>query len=198
MHPRDILAMGRGNHPGQRHGPRPIVLSLIALGAIVGALIVSGCPGGDNEEVRHATLLGSSEVPPRTTAATGAVTLTINDARTRITYREDLVPPFTSNLTGSHIHVQQPTANGPIVLHFCTNQTPPVGVLTPQACPTAGGTITGTLTAADFIPSAAATALGVNTFADAVAQILSGSTGAYANAHTVTNPSGEVRGQIGP
>ena len=170
------------------------MLSLLALGAIVGALIVLGCPGGDNEEVRHATLVGSSEVPPRTTAATGAVTLTINDARTRITYQENLVPPFTSNLTGSHIHIGQPDANGPIVLHFCTNQTPPVGVPTPQACPTAGGTITGTLTATDFIPSAAATALGVNTFADAVANILSGN--AYANVHTVTFPGGEIRGQL--
>ena len=171
------------------------MLYLIALGT-VGAFVVLGCPGGDNEQVRRANLIGSQEVPPRTTAATGAVTLTINDAQTRITYREDLVPPFTSNLTGSHIHVQQPGANGPIVLHFCTNQTPPAGVPTPQACPTAGGTITGTLTAADFIPSAAATALGVNTFADAVAQILSG--GAYVNAHTEVNTGGEIRGQLGP
>ena len=172
------------------------MLYLLVLSAIVGAFIVSGCPGGDNEAVHRANLVGSQEVPPRTTAATGTVTLTINDDRTRINYQWVAVGPFTSNLTGSHIHVQQPGANGPIVLHFCTNQTPPAGVPTPQACPTAGGTIAGTLTAADFIPSAAAAALGVNTFADAVAQILSG--GAYVNAHTVTNPGGEIRGQIGP
>jgi len=172
------------------------MLYLIALSVIVGAFIVFSCSSDDHGQVRHANLVGSQEVPPVTTSATGTLTLTISDDHTRIDYQLTLVPPFTSNLRFSHIHIQQPGVNGPVVLFFCTNDPPPAGVPVPQACPTAGGTITGFLTAADFTPSAMATALGVNSFADAVTQILSGN--AYANAHTVTNPSGEIRGQIGP
>ena len=59
-----------------------------------------------------------------------------------------------------------------------------------------GGTVVGTLTAADFLPSAAATALGVNNFADLVAAILASNT--YSNAHSITSPGGEVRGQNTP
>jgi len=146
-------------------------------------------------QVRHANLTGAQEVPPVVTMATGTLTLNINDVRTQIDYRLELVGPFSSDLVVAHIH-----AGGPIGtnvspnLFFCTNGTPPAGVpIPPQACPTAGGIITGTLTAADFVPNSG-TAAGVNNFADAVAHILSGN--AYANAHTVMFPGGEVRGQI--
>ena len=169
------------------------MLSLLALGAIAGALIVSGCPGGDDEQVRHANLTGAQEVPPVTTAATGTVNLTISSDRARITYRVATVGPFTSNVRFAHIHVQQSGVNGPVVVFFCTTQTPPAGVPTPQPCPTAGATITGVLTAADFIPSTAASALGVNSFADLVTALLAGNT--YSNMHTDNNPGGEIRGQ---
>jgi hypothetical protein len=52
--------------------------------------------------------------------------------------------------------------------------------------------ISGTLTEAEFIPQPDA---GVATFADAVAALSRG--GTYMNVHTVANPSGEIRGQIG-
>jgi len=126
------------------------------------------------------------------TTATGTLSLTINAARTQIDYQLNTVGPFTSNVTVAHIHIGPIGTNGPIVLFFCTNQTPlPTGVPAPQACPTTGGSITGTLTSADFI---AAAGVGVTTFADAVAHVLSGD--AYANVHTVNFPSGEIRGQI--
>ena len=141
----------------------------------------------------RSSLTGSQEVPPRTTAATGTVTLTISSDRARITYKVVTVGPFTSDVRQAHIHVQQPDVNGPVVLFYCTNLTPLAAVPTPQPCLTAGGTITGTHTAADFISSAAASALGVNTFADIVTSILNGST--YSNVHTVTFPVGEIRGQ---
>ena len=201
MHPRDILAMARGDRPGQRHGPRTVILSLLALGAIAGALIVFGCPGSNDDSViRRANLVGSQETPqPVTTAATGTITLTISSDRTRIDYQLVTAPPFTSNVILAHIHIGPAGVTGSVVLFFCTNQAPPAGVPRPQACPTAGGTIAGFLTADDFIPSAAsavAAGTGASTFADAVANILRGN--AYANVHTVTNPGGEIRGQLTP
>jgi hypothetical protein len=199
MHPRDTLAMGTGHHPAQQHGRRTVMLALLALGAIAGALIVSGCPGDDEDgRIRRANLNGSQERPqPVTTAATGSVALTINPDRTRIDYTLITAGPFTSNVTQSHIHIGSADVAGSIVLFFCTNLTPPANVPRPQACPTTGGTISGFLTADDFIPSSAsaiAAGTGAGTFADAVANILRGN--AYANVHTVTNGSGEIRGQL--
>jgi hypothetical protein len=175
------------------------MLYFIVLSAIGGALIVLGCPGSNDDSViRRANLVGSQETPqPVTTAATGTISLTISSDRTRIDYQLVTAGPFTSNVTQAHIHIGPAGVTGSIVLFFCTNLTPPANVPKPQACPTAGGTVTGFLTADDFIPSAAsavAAGTGASTFADAVANILSGN--AYANAHTVTNPGGEIRGQL--
>lgn len=193
MHHRDTSAMARGNRPEQRHGPRTVMLYLCVLSVIVGAFIVSGCPGDDDEQplVRRGNLVGAQEVPPATTAATGTITLTISVDRTRIDYQLVLVPPFTSNVTMAHIHVAPAGVNGPVVLFFCTNLAPPAGVPRPQACPTAGGTISGTLTAADLVQQTAA-----SSFAEVVGHVVSGT--AYANAHTVTNPGGEIRAQLTP
>ena len=174
------------------------MFSLLALGTIVGALIVSGCPGGDDGQIRRANLVGSEETPqPVTTAATGTVSLTISSDRTRIDYQLVTVGPFTSNVRFAHIHIGPAGVSGSVVLFFCTNAAPPAGVPVPQACPTTGGTVTGFLTADDFIASSAsavAAGTGASTFADAVTNILSGN--AYANVHTVTNGSGEIRGQL--
>jgi len=199
MHPRDLCGAGRGDHPGQRLGGRTVILYLIALSVIAGALIVSGCSGDDEDgRIRSANLNGSQERPQAvTTAATGSVALTINPDQTRIDYTLITAGPFTSNVTQAHIHIGSADVAGSIVLFFCTNLTPPANVPRPQACPTTGGTISGFLTAGDFIPSSAsaiAAGTGAGTFADAVANILRGN--AYANVHTVTNGGGEIRGQL--
>jgi hypothetical protein len=156
-------------------------------------LAVLSCSDDDEDNELQAQLTGAQEVPPVSTAATGTVDLTVNDDRTQINYRVQTVPPFTSDVRVAHIHIGHPGVNGPVVLFFCSNTTPPgtpAGVPVPQACPVAGGTITGTLTAADLIPRPE---VGVDTFADAVGQILNGNS--YSNVHTVLFPGGEIRGQ---
>ncbi len=198
MRPRDLLAIGRRNHSGQRHGLRIAIFYLFALSAIAGGLIVLSCSDDNNnseknEHLVKANLIGAQEVPPVTTGATGTVTLTVPDDRSHIDYTVTTAGPFTSNVIFAHIHVGQPSFAGPVVLFFCTNQAPPAGVPTPQPCPTAGGTITGRLTAADFIPAAAAAPLGVNSFSDLITQLLAGNT--YSNVHTERFTGGEIRGQ---
>ena len=109
-------------------------------------------------QVRHANLTGDQEPPPPagpvvvTTTARGALTLTINAARTQIDFILDVITPLP-NITQGHIHIAPIGTNGPIVLDFCTNLVaPPAGVPLPPTCPPAPFTLTGTLTAANLRP----------------------------------------------
>jgi CHRD domain len=179
----------------RRGASRQMLVLLLTLITYAGSLAVLGCSDDDDDDGEElgAELTGGQEVPPVNTAATGTVTLNVSDDRTRIDYRVQTEPPFTSDVRVAHIHIGQPGVNGPVVLFFCSNTTPPetpAGVPVPQACPTTGGTITGSLTAADLIPRPE---VGVSTFADAVGQILNGNS--YSNVHTILFPGGEIRGQ---
>jgi hypothetical protein len=102
---------------------------------------------------------------------------------------------LSSNVRQAHIHFGRPAISGGIVLFLCTNLPPPAGVPTPQACPVASGTITGTLTAADVIPvPGQGIDAGAPGFAEMVAAMRRGA--AYANVHTNTFPTGEIRGPL--
>jgi len=138
------------------------------------ALPASAAPvsAGAGVEYFVATLTGSQEVPPVSTTATGTATFTVNAAGTAIAY-EVTYADLSGAPTAAHIHVGPTGIAGSIILPL------PVG-----ASP-----MTGTLTAADFTP-----AVGVATFADALAAIRSG--GTYVNIHTAAHPGGEIRGQI--
>ena len=81
------------------------------------------------------------------------------------------------------------------MLFLCTNLTPPAGVPTPQACPAAPATITGTLTAANVIPRPEqGIGPGAAGFAEVLEAIRAGA--AYANVHTTIFPLGEMRGRL--
>ena len=155
---------------------------------------------GNNFIQRQASLTGAAERPaPVDTSGTGSSLLTVNDDRTQIFYT--LTYTGLTNVQQAHIHVGDANIAGGIILFLCTNIGTGTNVAigggplpTPQACPQgASVTITGTLTAADLSPKPAQ---GVNTFADAIANLISGNT--YTNVHTAANPGGEVRGQDVP
>jgi hypothetical protein len=100
-----------------------------------------------------------------------------------------------TNVQQAHIHVGDENIAGGIILFLCTNigtgANTPIGGGTPQACPQgASVTITGTLTAADLSPKPAQ---GVNTFEDAINNLIAGNT--YTNVHTAAFTGGEIRGQ---
>jgi len=138
-----------------------------------------------------AELSGFNEVAPVLTTGSGEFTAMIDPARTSLTFTltySDLL----ADALQSHIHFGQRGVNGGVMVFFCTNLTPPAGVPQPQPCPLRGGTVTGTITAADVVGP---TGQGINpgNLDNVISAILSGHT--YANVHSTRWPGGEIRGQ---
>ena len=184
-------------HAQRRRSYGQFVWSLLTVVVCVGSLAILGC-GGDDDDTRQlsANLTGAQEVPPVSTSATGTATLRINEEQTQIDFTL-IVSTALQNIREAHIHIAPTGVNGPIVLDFCTTSavSPPGGVPLPPTCPPAPFTLTGSLTAANLRPiTLQIQEVGVNTFADAVAQILNGN--AYANVHTTAFGRGEIRGQL--
>ncbi len=98
---------------------------------------------------------------------------------------------LSAPVTQSHIHFGKVHVAGGVMVFFCSNlTTAPPGV---QPCPAGGGTVTGTITAANVLAVA-----GQNITAgdfDALTDALTSNT-AYANIHTAAFPAGEIRGEI--
>jgi CHRD domain len=78
------------------------------------------------------------------------------------------------------------------VVFLCSNLgNGPAGT---QACPASGGTITGTIRAADIGAGAAGQGLAAGEFDEFVRALRSGAT--YVNVHSTGRPDGEIRAQI--
>jgi hypothetical protein len=121
---------------------------------------------------------GGQEVPAVVTAGSGSATMTVSADRSQIVFNVAFAG-LSSPATLAHTHIGPPGVSGPVIVNFA---------LAPFTTPLAG-----TATAADFV---AQPLQGLNTFADAVNAILTGNT--YINIHTVNNPTGEIRGALGP
>jgi CHRD domain len=186
-------------HAQRRRVYGQLVWSLLIVVVCAGSLAIVSCGGDDDDDTerRSGNLTGAQEVPPTTSSAAGTAAVNISEDGTRIDFTLNVSTTLATNIREGHIHISPPGVNGPIVLDFCTTNlvTPPVGVPLPPTCPTPPFTLTGTLTAANLRPiTPAIQAVGVNNFADAVAQIKNGN--AYANVHTVAFPGGEIRAQL--
>jgi hypothetical protein len=187
---------------------RRAVLGLMVLGMTLSMLAILSCGGSDDTATdntappatgvvkRQASLSGTTEVPVvPSSPGTGTAVLTISSDRQQISYV--LTYAGLTNVLQAHIHAGSPTERGGIILFLCANGTLKAGApatAPPQDCPPSAGTVTGTLTAKDLVPvPAQGTTAAVNTFDDAVNQLLNGNT--YTNVHTGANPGGEIRGQ---
>ena len=140
-----------------------------------------------------AELVGSEEVPAVLTAATGGFRAKLSPDGKAL-YYELAYADLEGNVTQAHIHIGQAGANGGISVWLCSNlgygsPTPP-GV---QPCPAPPAHISGVITAADVVgPVSQGVAAGE--FEALVAALQHGL--AYANVHTSTSPSGEIRSQL--
>jgi len=149
-------------------------------------------------EPHHATLVGFQEVPAVVTEGTGHFKMTIAPDDASFDFELSYEGIEGGSVTQAHIHVGQRTANGGIVVWLCSNlaspPTPPSppGTLIP-ACPTPGGTVTGTRTTAD-VQVVATQGVSAGELSAVLTAIRKGK--AYANVHSTVSPSGEIRGQI--
>ena len=134
-----------------------------------------------------ARLNGFRETPSLSTAGTGTLRLRLNAAENAADYELTYSGLEGTSVSEAHIHLGQPGTSGGVMAFLCPTASTPV-------CPgPAGGTVTGTLVAADVVgPSAQGVAPGE--FAEFVRALRSNA--AYVNVHTDLYPSGEIRGNI--
>jgi CHRD domain len=153
----------------------------------VGAVAVSA-DGNDIDE----SLTGFEEVPALSTPGVGEFQASVKRSGDEIRYTLTF-SDLETDATQAHIHFENATNNGPIVVFLCSNLgNGPVGT---QPCPAAGGTITGTIRPEDVGAGAAAQGIAAGEFQEFVAAIRAGAT--YVNVHSVGRPGGEIRAQLG-
>jgi hypothetical protein len=173
---------------------RRIIVSLLgvavlALSGLAGPTLAAG---GQNFK---ATLTGYEEVPSISTVATGAFRAQLSTDGSTLSY--ELSYSNIENAFAAHIHLGQMSANGGVSAFLCGGGDKP-------SCPPTGGTVTGTIDAADVIgPTGQGIAAGE--FAELIAAMRAGVT--YVNVHTSDGdatpnegpgdfPGGEIRGQV--
>jgi CHRD domain len=145
----------------------------------------------------RANLSGFNETPAAiSTGASGNFVARINDNDT-ITWALSY-SALEGAVQQAHIHLGRRGTTGGISVFLCTNLgNGPAGT---QACPAPPAMISGTITTADVSPNIPATAgaraqgLDTGQFDELVRAIRAGAT--YANVHSATWPSGEIRDQI--
>jgi len=134
-----------------------------------------------------AKLRGVNEVPSIITDASG-------DFSARIFADHVDFKLNFSGLTGdtlfAHIHVGQQHTNGGVMVFLCNNA--PAGPA-PRPCPKGAGSVTCTFSAADVI-GPAGQGVDPQEFAALLQALADGAS--YANVHTTTFPTGEIRGQL--
>ncbi len=161
-----------------------------AAAAIVAVIGMGTAAVADNVRERE-TLTGYEEVPALSTPGVGEFNIDLARAGDSLDY-ELTFSGLETAATQAHIHFENATNNGPIVVFLCSNiGNGPAGT---QACPGSGGTITGTIRAADVGAGAAGQGLAAGEFDEFVRALLSGAT--YVNVHSTGRPGGEIRAQI--
>jgi hypothetical protein len=168
-----------------------IPLAVLVAVALATALVTTASAWGGSSRFRT-TLSGYNEDPLTiNTPGSGTFSARINRAGDAIEYTETF-GSLTSNVTQSHIHFGGPAQSGSVVVFLCSNLgNGPAGT---QACPAAGGTISGTIVAANVL-AAANQNIVAGDLAAVIAAIRANT--AYVNVHTANFPGGEIRGPLG-
>ncbi len=161
---------------------------LIVVAAVAVLAVASYAVGGGGKTmVKSDTLTGYQEATPAgvSSPATGSFEATIDDDAQTIDYTlsyDGLEAPALF----AHIHFGNRFTSGGVSAFLCGGGGKP-------ACPTPGGTVSGTITAADVVgPTGQGIEAGA--FGELVDAIRAGVT--YANVHSTKFPAGEIRGQV--
>ena len=160
--------------------------------AAVGAVGVAGAAvAGDHGSKLETTLSGFEETPAVMTAGHG--TFKARMSRSEIRYELRYGGLEGGEVRQAHIHVGQEGVAGGISVWLCDSTTNDSPVADTPACPTPEGRVSGTLTAEDVV-GPAGQGVSPGEFAELARAIQTGV--AYANVHTATFGTGEIRGQI--
>jgi hypothetical protein len=161
-----------------------IGIGVVAVGVLgVGAAVVAG----GNQRRFSERLEGYQEVPALSTDGSGSFRASLNSDGTELNYRLTF-SDFDTPVLFAHIHFENATNNGPVIVFLCGGGGKP-------ACPPDGGTVTGTIVAADVGAfGTAAQGIAPGEFDEFVDALRSGAT--YVNVHTDQFRGGEIRAQI--
>jgi hypothetical protein len=171
---------------------RPMKTSIATVSVLVAGLLATGSfpVSADHDDDRparfRARLAGVQEVPVVSTLASGELELTV-DSETQLSYKLTYRGLEGGNTLFAHIHLAQPFVNGMVMTFLCGGGTKP------DPCPNGGGTVEGTIVAAD-IQAILTQQIPAGGFEEFVRALRNGT--AYANVHTTVSPGGEIRGQI--
>lgn len=155
-------------------------ISFLTVGAV---LAIVSLPAQNGKSVR-ARLDSLEEVPTVATTATGEFQGKIGE--TSIDYELSYEGVQGGNALAAHIHLGRKHTAGAVLAFLCGGGGKP-------ACPATGGTVKGTITAAD-IQAIGAQGVAAGDIAKAIRVMRAGAT--YANVHSTAFPGGELRGQI--
>ena len=158
-----------------------VVVAVVSVAAIVGSVAATAATA----KRFSASLSGFEETPTLSVAGAGSFSAELSKDGTSLSYTLSY-----SGLTGpalfAHIHLGQRATAGGVAAFLC-------GGGGKDPCPGAGGTISGTIVAADVV-GPAGQGLAPQEFAELVAAMRFGAT--YVNVHTEAFMNGEIRGQI--
>lgn len=176
---------------------RTFLRSRLWIPSLMVSLTLAGigfCDEDSRTRTFQARLSGFQETPGTlSTAGTGRFEARLNESETQLSYELEY-SGLEGSVTMAHVHLGARGLSGGIMFWLCT--TPSAPAQAPQGtptCPSPGGKVTGTITAAQIVgPLTQGIAPGE--FAEVIRAMRAGA--AYANVHSTLYPGGEIRGQI--
>jgi len=147
--------------------------------------------GGGTRNFNGDPMVGYQETPDVSTAATGEFTARLSDDGNSLRYKLSY-SGLEGNVTQAHVHFGSRAIIGGVSFFLCGTAAAAGPAGTP-ACPTPGGTVEGTIDAADVI-GPVSQGIEVGAFNEILAAMRAGS--AYANVHSTKWPAGEIRAQL--
>ena len=166
--------------------PQRTWMSLLGVALLLfGASYTLGGEGKGKKEF-HARLDGAHETPAISTEATGSFKAELNKAGDELSYELEYSGLEGGTTLFAHVHLGQKNVAGGVMFFLCGGGGKP-------ACHNGGGTITGTVTAAD-ITGPSGQGISAGEFDEALQAMRDGL--AYVNVHTTNFAGGEIRGQV--
>jgi hypothetical protein len=142
-----------------------------------------GQPDGESyKQSFAATLSASQEVPPTTSIGSGSALFNLTTDEREIDYTVNL--SNETGVTGANLYCAQPGSNGPEVVSLFNSTTP-----------VSDSSFSGTIVQSDLLSAATACNPNITDVPQLAQAMREGSI--YVNILTSTNPSGDIRGQLG-